>query len=558
MTCAAIEQAEADYAAGDVVAAQAQLAMVLDDPAAAAGDQVQALSDLAVIAWGEGRHEVAHWHLLSALQRDPGYVPALENLSAMCEAGGDLVQAAHWARRAAEAEPDVAAQWRRLAALLLQRRRFADAVSALERARDLGDDTSRELEEIRRRNDLGAPPARRTAIQVVRPAGRRVLIVVDWFHPSVGGSERLAEAAGCALQREGISVEVATRPLAARTERVHRGMTIREIGADPQASLQGLISEHRYDAILVFSAPTCWPVIASLRLPAPHPRLVVVPCINAEIDAALRSDPRVLSEYARLLASAEIVGYSSHSGPDVRLCEDLGVRGVYVPNASEPTLPAAASPTVALGADAPLLLMVANMWPEKNHLGLLRVLHAHDGDWRLAIIGDASPEFPHIAGEVVALAEADPRVRLLGRAGPDGVAAAMRDASILLLPSHAEATPLVLLEAMSRRLPWIATPTCGAAHDHAGGLILPLHLFGEGIDFLLTDRQAARSLGAAGSSHWEACYTWEVMGPRYARLLTGEAVGDLPVPSPAIADTESVRCAFYDARPAGAAVTARR
>ena len=38
-----------------------------------------------------------------------------------------------------------------------------------------------------------------------------MLIVVDYFHPSVGGSERLAEAAGIALQTLGLEVDVATR-----------------------------------------------------------------------------------------------------------------------------------------------------------------------------------------------------------------------------------------------------------------------------------------------------------------------------------------------------------
>ena len=117
----------------------------------------------------------------------------------------------------------------------------------------------------------------------------------------------------------------------------------------------------------------------------------------------------------------------------------------------------------------------------------------------------------------------------------------MDAADALLLPSRAEATPLVLLEAMSRELPWIATPTCGSAHDHAGGLVVPLRLFGEAIDFLARDAAARRDLGAAGRAHWQASYTWEVMGPRYARVLFGSAPGTLAPPPAAIAATDLVR-----------------
>ena len=112
----------------------------------------------------------------------------------------------------------------------------------------------------------------------------------------------------------------------------------------------------------------------------------------------------MLHAYADLIATADVVGYSSHSGCDARLCEDLGLAGVYVPNAVERVSPRGELPGLAgepgLASDAPLLLVVANMWPEKNHAGLLRALRDHPGRWRLAIIGEASPEAPHVAGEV--------------------------------------------------------------------------------------------------------------------------------------------------------------
>jgi len=83
---------------------------------------------------------------------------------------------------------------------------------------------------------------------------------------------------------------------------------------------------------------------------------------------------------------------------------------------------------------------------------------------------------------------------------------------------------------MSHGLPWIATPTCGSAHDHAGGLIRPLAEFPRPIGELLADPAARTALGAAGRAHWEAAYSWDVVGPRYAALLEGGALSPLPTP----------------------------
>jgi hypothetical protein len=79
-----------------------------------------------------------------------------------------------------------------------------------------------------------------------------------------------------------------------------------------------------------------------------------------------------------------------------------------------------------------------------------------------------------------------------------------------------------------------------------------LRLFGEGIDFLLSDPAAGADLGTAGQLHWEACYTWDVIGPRYADILRGVPVNDFKPPASAGTLTEAVRSRFYDGRPGSA------
>ena len=92
-----LEQAEQLFAAGDVASARRMLSECVADPATPVEHQVQALNDLGVIANAQGRPGEAEGFLLGAVTRDAGYVPALENLAALC-ARDDPVQATYWAR----------------------------------------------------------------------------------------------------------------------------------------------------------------------------------------------------------------------------------------------------------------------------------------------------------------------------------------------------------------------------------------------------------------------------------------------------------------------------
>jgi glycosyltransferase involved in cell wall biosynthesis len=551
---ARIDDAESLFAAGDLAGARAALEALRPLAAGHGAIEARVLSDLAVIAAGDGRDADAAALLVDALRADPTSIDALLNLAGVCERAGDAIQGHHWLTRAVLHEPRDPEARRLHAAGLAGRGKLLEAhesYAVLERLGAMGAADRERMTVVERRIELlyGAEQA---APATAPTAGGRVLVAVDFFHPSVGGAEKLAEDAGAALLALGYEVHVATRALAERESLEHRGMQIHEIRpADALADLTALVGRVDYDAILVFSAPSTWPLLAPLQLPEGGPRRIVVPCVNAEGYALLHHEGnrRFLQHYAALLRGAEVVGYSARAGFDARMLGDLGLPGAYVPNAvprREPRGDFRAE--LGIAPDTRLLLQIGNFWPEKNHLGLLRELASHPGDWRLVVIGHPSPDAPELAGEIAAAAERDPRVTVVPGAAPETVAAAMDAADVLLLPSRADATPLVLLEAMSRELPWIATPNCGSAHDHAGGLIVPLADFGRAIDFVLGEPGHAAALGRAGHAHWRSSYTWDVIAPRYAQLIEGRALQPLDAPPEALEATEAARSAFYDSR----------
>jgi glycosyltransferase involved in cell wall biosynthesis len=358
-------------------------------------------------------------------------------------------------------------------------------------------------------------PARRTV--------RDVAIAVDYFHPSVGGSERLAEGLGVALLTRGYRVRIATRQLAERTSLEHRGLHIHEVGdvaRDYQRALAGA------DALICLSDPRAWPLAGWTALSELPGRVVAVPCINAENHAHLMRDSGLLAAHLARLGLADSIVYSSHGGFDAALLRQTGMEGTYVPNAVDRVTPAPGlRARLGLDSDAVLVLAVGNLWAEQNHLGLLDALAPLPDGWALAIAGAPAPGQPELAAEIARRAAAMPGVHLLGPLAPEHVSGAMDEATVLVLPSLAEATPLVLVEAMSHGLPWLATPGVGSARDHAGGQVLEVAQFRAAIAALAADPGARAELGAAGREHWEAAYCWDAVAPRYAALLEGRDPG---------------------------------
>jgi glycosyltransferase involved in cell wall biosynthesis len=88
-----------------------------------------------------------------------------------------------------------------------------------------------------------------------------------------------------------------------------------------------------------------------------------------------------------------------------------------------------------------------------------------------------------------------------------------------VLPSIAEATPLVLLEAMSHGLPWLVSDTCESASDLAGGRIVAHAGFAAAIEELLANPAARVQLGEAGRAAYAAGYSWEAVAPRYLAAI---------------------------------------
>lgn len=132
--------------------------------------------------------------------------------------------------------------------------------------------------------------------------------------------------------------------------------------------------------------------------------------------------------------------------------------------------------------------------------------------WRLTIIGTGDAGTLFKSASALGIAE---KIHFVGWQSRAAVTSALRAADIFVLPSHAEALPLVVLEALSLGLPVIATGV-GALPtwliDQTNALVVPPSsppALSAAIGKLIDDPELAARIGAAGRELYLKSFTFD-------------------------------------------------
>ncbi len=430
---------------------------------------------------------------------------------------------------------------------------------------------------------LYSPRRRQQAEAILRgnptPLPRdRILIACTHFWPSIGGVEAIAENLGTRLVKRGYAVEIATWTHPDRLFPLHRGLTIHSLEPNPPRpwkrrwlrrlkawfrrpdsaaledvpawvhQLAGRMRSEPYAACILMADPRN-PLLRAAELAGclPATRLLLQPLINRDGYSRWRDDLRFRQRLAGILRKATAALALTQDGTEVEFMRQEAITPVFLPNATEPLAPAFAFRNVCnIPDDAFLILHVANLWSTKNHLELLKTLAALPGDWRLVLIGHPSGEPDHVAQVQDALRRR-PEVLYLPGLSPEGVAAAMTAADVVVLASKGEVSPVTLLEAMSHGKPWLATPDCGAANERAGGVVASLVEFPELLRRLRASPKTAHALGQVGYRHWQRCYSWPAVLPGWEELIeTGVLKRSYAPPAELLAQTRALRAELCD------------
>lgn len=365
------------------------------------------------------------------------------------------------------------------------------------------------------------------------PGGNgRVLLVGEFFWPSLGGIEVFLGDLGAGLVERGFAVDVAAKADPAREALVHRGMRIFEFPnyMDPDSTKAGGLADigalalrGGYDAVILLAHPAPPPLpFYLLSLPQPRPQLIYLPIINREdLDKFL--DDGLLPMVMRHVAKADTLVTITESSCDAQLLQSVGLPSRFIPHAVHDTpVPESFRDTIGLAPGVPFFLMVANYWPVKNHVGLIRFMRYLGGEWKLHIIGN--PHMEDYFKTVQQAAAGDPRITVAGFTPRDVTAAAIRDADLLLLASKGEGCPMVILQAMNHGTPWLATPQCGSVRDQAGGVVVPLEHFPRVAGALVQKPLLRKALGNLGRRHARECFNITWVTEAFADLIRHQDV----------------------------------
>lgn len=368
----------------------------------------------------------------------------------------------------------------------------------------------------------------------------KVMIACTHFWPSKGGVETIAENLGYRLVQAGYMVDIATFARSDRTFHIYRGMNIISLNEKTVVDsvplwlteLRNLIMSGKYLACILFADPQnllLWSV-KDAEIPS-HTRILIQPIINKDGYANWKDNRIFRSCLTGILKKATATIALTSGGTEVDYMKEDGIEHVYLPNAVE-LLDETYDFREKYGIkkDTFLILHVANLWEVKNHSGLLHSLKNIPSDWLLVMIGYAGGDLAYVSRIKEELA-GRPDVLYIPGLPADGIASAIKAADVIVLSSKGEVAPVVILEAMSHRKPWVATEECGAVNEYSGGIVTSLDNFPCVLQFLKEHPDFREELSGLGYEHWQTCYSWEPVIKGWLELIeTGTLSQSFHVP----------------------------
>jgi glycosyltransferase involved in cell wall biosynthesis len=386
------------------------------------------------------------------------------------------------------------------------------------------------------------PPA---AVPASTPRALRILMYSTYFPPEFSGAAQQALMLARQLRRLGHHVEFVTvrwRDLPQHdvvegfpVTRLHAGRRRKHRELRLWANLCAYVWRRRRDFDVLHSHGAYY----TNAIVGPLARVAGLKSI---VKASLASDDlhnvgRTLSGRLHLSLLRQVDACVAISHDLVREFGDCGVaaeRIHYLPNGVDTDLfhpvdaasRSALRARLGLPADRPVALYVGVMDGRKNIEWLARQWVARDGfgmDAQLLAIGPQSREDPdgELIGRLRALQHEAPR-RFALHAHSAEIENYLRAADLLVLPSHREGLPNVVLEAMASGLPCVAADVSGTRdlvrNGHTGYTYVPddaESLAGAVTRALAPD---ARALGDNGRRMAEQTFSLEAIAREYSAL----------------------------------------
>lgn len=181
----------------------------------------------------------------------------------------------------------------------------------------------------------------------------------------------------------------------------------------------------------------------------------------------------------------------------------------------------------------PVVLFLSRLHPKKNVEGLVRAfLNAGEpaAGWELVVAGDGEPSYVDSLRVLVARSDGGHRVTFTGWLRGDEKARALREASLLALPSRQENFGIVVAEAMATGTPVLVSEAVALSRDVVrAGAGWTASLEGDALRAALVEAMASpaelRRRGEAGRTLAATRFRWSAVArhlvAEYTRILDG-------------------------------------
>ena len=161
-------------------------------------------------------------------------------------------------------------------------------------------------------------------------------------------------------------------------------------------------------------------------------------------------------------------------------------------------------------------LCVANYFKSKGHIRIIEALKkANRNDITVVFIGKDGEELNNLKKNAEGL-----NIIFLKDIEREETVSAFEQADLFLFGSYIEAFPLVILEAMASKTPFVSTD-CGNVRELKGGIVCEENEITFNINKLLDNESLRKQLAYEGYTEWKEKYTWESITDKYEELYLG-------------------------------------
>lgn len=368
-----------------------------------------------------------------------------------------------------------------------------------------------------------------------KPIQLNILHTVEFYYPHIGGSEIVIQKISEELLQRGHLVTVATSKLPERGFSELNGVTIVEFDIEGKLSLGirgreiskylNFLSETKFDVMLNYAAQQVLTDLAFLAIDEVHSKRVN--CIATVGFSGLLNENQIrwlefLGYYKNIIPQTlpkyDAVIAHSTTYQDYKFCKKINLKNlVVIPNAIDADEFLGISKinfrekyniqTKYIG------LCVANYYPDKGHETLVKSIKLMNrNDFTLVLIGKDGEVLPKLKKMSEGL-----NILILRNIPREDVVSAFQNADIFMFASTIEAFPLVLLEAMISKTPFVSTD-CGNAKELKGGIVCREDEISKYSNILLDDENYRKRLAEEGFNECLSKYTWEKVVDQYEEL----------------------------------------